>query len=60
MKKLNELSKEELKQVYDNNSKLKSNIFDDYVETVDFWISDYLDCFDNSSINSSILFSNLS
>lgn len=42
-KKISELSREELQQVYDNNSKLQYEVFDRYQDDQMFWISEMLE-----------------
>ena len=53
---LSELSLDELKKVYDSNSKLQQNVQEDIEESVMYWISEYLNCFRNSLSDWSIGF----
>lgn len=50
MKYLNELNLEELKEVYNKNQKLQEAVFDDMFSNVDFWNSEYLNCWERGAI----------
>lgn len=51
MRYLNELNLEELKEVYEKNSKLQTMVFDDMMETASLWCDEYLDCFERGSVD---------
>ena len=51
MKNFKELSIEELELVFENNSKLQENVFDDMFDNANFWCSEYLNCWKNGSID---------
>ena len=51
MKKLSELTTEELKKVYKNNQKIQDDVFDALVESANFWVGDYLENFEKGAIN---------
>lgn len=44
MKKLHELTMEELKKVYEKNDKLQELVFNDMFDNAAFWCGEYLDC----------------
>ena len=54
MKYLNELDREELIRVFENNSKLQEKIFDDMFDNAAFWCGEYLDCWNRTGIDYSI------
>ena len=54
MKKLNELNQEELRHVFENNSKLQEKVFDDMFNNADFWCGEYLICWNRRGIDYSI------
>ena len=54
MKNVKDLSTEELKLVFENNSKLQEKVFDDMFDAADFWNGEYLDCWKRDAINYSI------
>lgn len=50
MKKyLSELSRDELKSLFDNNSILRNEIWNDAIESVDFWVNEKLSGFGNKN-----------
>lgn len=51
MKKLSELTAEELKKVYENNQKLQNTIFDALTEDAYFWVEEYINNFKRGAIN---------
>lgn len=51
MKKLSELTTEELKKVYENNQKIQNIIFDELAEDANFWVGEYLNNFKRGTIN---------
>ena len=51
MKKLNELNIEELKLVFENNSKLQEQVFEDMFDNADFCCGEYLDCWNREGID---------
>ena len=51
MKYLNDLNKEELKIVFNKNKKLREIVFNSFVETCEFYIKDFLNCFEHGSIS---------
>ena len=51
MKNLKDLNIEELKLVFENNSKLQEKVFDDMFNNADFWCSEYLDCWESDGID---------
>lgn len=54
MKKLNELNREELRRVFDENKALRGIVFDHAAENADFWIGEYLDCFEYGALDYSL------
>lgn len=46
-KKISELTREELKQVFSRNSKLREDIVADMQESADCWVDEYTECFRN-------------
>ena len=51
MKKLSELTTDELKKVYKNNQKLQDDVFDALLEDVNFWVGQYLNNFERGAID---------
>ena len=51
MKNVKDLSTEELKLVFENNSKLQEKVFDDMFDNADFWCGEYLDCWNRKGID---------
>ena len=51
MKKLSELTTEELKKVYKNNQKIQDDVFDALVEDADFCVGEYLKNFERGALN---------
>ena len=51
MKYLNELEREELIRVFENNSNLQEKVFDDMFNNAAFWCSEYLDCWKRGGID---------
>ena len=47
MKYLENLNMEELKKVYEVNSKVQNSVYNHYYETIIFWLNDYLEVFKN-------------
>ena len=54
MKKLSELTNEELKKVYKNNQKIQDDIFDTMVDDANFWVGEYLNNFERGALNYSL------
>lgn len=54
MKKLNELNREELRRVFDENKALREIVFDHAAKNADFWIGEYLDCFEYGALDYSL------
>ena len=54
MKNVKDLNTEELKLVFENNSKLQEKVFDDMFDNADFWCGEYLDCWNRKGIDYSI------
>ena len=50
MKKLSELTTEELKKVYNNNQKIQDDVFDALVESANFCIGEYLNNFERGAL----------
>lgn len=51
MKKyLSELSRDELKSMFDNNERLRGAIWEDAIESVDFWVNEKLSGFGNKNV----------
>jgi hypothetical protein len=57
-KKINELSREELQKVYDNNNKLQYAVYEDFEESQMFWVSEMLEYLKDSLKSWSIGFNN--
>lgn len=53
-KKLNELNRDELRQVFDKNKTLREIVFDHAAENADFWIEEYMDCFEDGAVSYSL------
>ena len=51
MKKLSELTTEELKKVYKNNQKIQDVVFDALVESANFWVGEYFENFERGALN---------
>ena len=51
MKNFKDLNIEELKLVFENNSKLQEKVFDDMLDSAAFWCSEYLDCWERGGID---------
>ena len=51
MKNFKELSIEELKLVFENNSKLQEKVFEDMFDNADFWCGEYLGCWNRGGID---------
>ena len=51
MKKFKDLNTEELKLVFENNSKLQEKIFNDMFDSAAFWCSEYLNCWKHGAID---------
>lgn len=51
MKYLNELNSEELKLVFENNSKLQEEVFNDMFENANYWNEEYLSCWERGAID---------
>ena len=54
MKNFKDLNTEELKLVFENNSKLQEKVFNDMMDNADFWCGEYLDCWNRKGIDFSI------
>lgn len=54
MKYIRDCSREELKQVFNTNAKLREEIFDRMMNNASFWIDEYLRCWERGSINCEI------
>ena len=54
MKNVKDLNTEELKLVFENNSKLQEKVFDDMFDAADFWCGEYLNCWKRGAIDYSI------
>lgn len=50
MKNVKDLNTEELKLVFENNSKLQEKVFDDMFDNANFWNGEYLDCWNRKGI----------
>ena len=51
MKNFKDLNIEELKLVFENNSKLQEKVFDDMLDSAAFWCSEYLGCWKRGGID---------
>ena len=51
MKNFKDLNIEELKLVFENNSKLQDKVFDDMCDNAAFWCDEYLECWKRGSID---------
>lgn len=51
MKNLKDLNTEELTLVFENNSKLQEQVFNDMFNNAAFWCSEYLDCWKSGGID---------
>lgn len=54
MKKLNELNRDELRRVFDKNKELREIVFDHAAENANFWINEYLNCFESGALDYSL------
>lgn len=54
MKNFNNLNNEELKKVWENNSKLRQRVFEDMQDAAGYWCGEYLECWDCGAIDYSI------
>ena len=51
MKNFKDLNVEELKMVFENNSKLQEKVFEDMFDNANFWCSEYLACWNRKGID---------
>lgn len=49
-KRITDLTAEELRKVYDNNTKLRENVFNDFLESADYNVSEVLDVINSGNI----------
>lgn len=54
MRQLKELNREELLKVYEYNEGLQEKVFDDMTESADFWLGEYLDCWERGAVDYSL------
>jgi hypothetical protein len=54
MKKFEDLTIEELKQVFNNNEKLQDDVLQDTQDDVRYWISEYMNCFECGTLEYNI------
>ena len=54
MKKFDNLTVEELKKVFSNNEKLQDDVLQDAQDSVDFWVCEYMKCFDRGTLEYNI------
>jgi hypothetical protein len=54
MKNFDILTTEELKKVFENNEKLKNEVFDAAQDDASYWINEYLGCFERGALECNI------
>lgn len=54
MKNFEQLTTEELKQVFNNNSKLQNIVYDAAIEDINFWVQEYFNCFERGALEYNI------
>jgi hypothetical protein len=54
MKNFDILTTEELKKVFNNNEKLKNEVFDAAQDDASYWINEYLECFERGALECNI------
>ena len=54
MKRITELTAEELTAVYENNKKLRERVYDSISEDSNYWVNDWLNCFDRGAVDYSL------
>ncbi len=54
MKKINSLTTDELKKVFNNNLVLQKEVYDDAIDTANIYVNDYLNCFECGTLEYNI------
>lgn len=54
MKRINNLTIDELKKVFTNNQKLQNEVYNDAIDIADLYVRDYMNCFEAGAIDYNI------